>query len=497
MEERVVTIGFDATVAGKKLDVCGANIVLGVNEISRIELMVPPTEASNSTPLKPNVFRPSLMEFIQLYRELAEAAEKQSEVGSVDITITTNSTTSGESIDRLVLKDWVLSGVGMSSVSATSAPHLSVILHHPAFWLTKVGSVYETPKSNAEKIVAKAAASGPGNFLGIVKSVYNAVKPGGPLLFFKPPDGMPEAYRAKLGTEEFDPVRYIADKTKSPMLDRPLKKAVTSRLKSAIGRFVCPMGDGSSTWDMLVRSSGTLLLSLTQDQSNNFTVEKGHVLEPSMPWKTGPLLVFDEDKCFWTEVPGMDMFKLAGVMARKLRIVDTRVTNWQNTVGAKPKDEVGMCDVLYCPVDPIGADGRIMKTSAPFVLTQAFMEDGIYGSDIVTGFADTSNARLQGFDNALRQYCRAVFEITYGSMNTGKMQLALGFRDSGGNLILPGNTCKLVSKGSDVFFGYVKSVVHSLSTKGGCSTTIGMSHVRPKLKVDKVPDGDKNAAYDM
>ena len=125
MEERVVTIGFDATVAGKKLDVCGANIVLGVNEISRIELMVPPTEASNSTPLKPNVFSPSLTEFIKLYRELAEKAEKQSEVGSVDITITTNSTSSGEDVERLSLKNWVLSGVGMSSVSATSAPHLS------------------------------------------------------------------------------------------------------------------------------------------------------------------------------------------------------------------------------------------------------------------------------------------------------------------------------------------------------------------------------------
>ena len=494
MEERVVTIGFDATVAGKKLDVCGANIVLGVNEISRIELMVPPTEASNSTPLKPNVFSPSLAEFIKLYRELAEAAEKQSEVGSVDITITTNSTKSGESIDRLSLKDWVLSGVGMSSVSATSAPHLSVILHHPAFWLTKVGSVYETPKSNAEKIVAEAAANG-AYFLDVVKEVYNAVKSR--MEYFDPPEGMASVYRDSLGSGKFDPEEYIWDDTLGPMLDAALDNEVTERLNSAIGRLVCPMGDGSSTWDMLVRSSGTNLLSLVQNQYYNFTDKIGHVLEPSKPWKTGPLLVFDEDKCFWTEVPGMDMFKLVGVMARKLRMVDTRVTNWQNTVGAKPKDEVGMCDVLYCPVEPTEADGRIMKTSAPFVLTQAFMEDGIYGSDIVTGFADTSNARLQGFDRALRQYCRAVFEITYGSMNTGKMQLALGFRDSGGNLILPGNTCKLVSKGSDVFFGYIKSVVHSLSTKGGCSTTIGMSHVRPKLKVDKVPDGDKNAAYDM
>lgn len=494
MEERVVTIGFDATVAGKKLDVCGANIVLGVNEISRIELMVPPTEASNSTPLKPNVFSPSLTEFIKLYRELAEKAEKQSEVGSVDITITTNSTSSGEDVERLSLKNWVLSGVGMSSVSATSAPHLSVILHHPAFWLTKVGSVYETPKSNAEKIVAEAAANA-SDFLGIVDAVYDAVK--NRVEYFDPPEGMSKTYKESLGVGKFEPRKYIRDDTPGPMLDAALDYEVTTRLCSAIGRYVCPMGDGSSTWDMLVRSSGSLLLSLVQDESSNFMEEIGHVLEPSKPWKTGPLLTFNEDKCFWTEVPGMDMFKIVGVMARKLRIFANRLTTWANPVGARPQDEVGMCDVLYCPVEPTEADGRIMKTSAPFVLTQAFMEDGIYGSDIVTGFAETSNTRLQGFDKALRLYCRAVFEITYGSMNTGKMQMALGFRDSGGNLILPGNTCKLVSKGSDVLFGYVKSVVHSLSTKGGCSTTIGMSYVRPTLKVEKVPDGDINAAYDL
>lgn len=495
MEERVVTIGFDATVAGKKLDVCGANIVLGVNEISRIELMVPPTESNNSTPLNPNVFRPSLVEFIQLYRDLAEKAEKQSEVGSVDITINTNSTLSGNNEpEKLSLKNWVLSGVGMSSASATSAPHLSVILHHPAFWLTKVGSVYETPKSNAEKTVAEAAA-GAKKFLGIVDAVYDAVK--NRVEYFDPPEGMAKIYKNSLGVGKFDPRKYIRDDTPGPMLDAALDYEVTTRLCSSIGRYVCPMCDGSSTWDMLVRSSGSLLLSLVQDEASNFTEEIGHVLEPSKPWKTRPLLTFNEDKCFWTEIPGIDMFKIVGVMARKLRIFANRLTTWANPVGARPQDEVGMCDVLYCPVEPTEADGRIMKTSAPFVLSQAFMEDGIYGSDIVTGFAETSNTRLQGFDKALRLYCRAVFEITYGSMNTGKMQMALGFRDSEGNLILPGNTCKLVSKGSDVLFGYVKSVVHSLSTKGGCSTTIGMSYVRPTLEVEKVPDGNINAAYDL
>ena len=493
-EERVVTIKISATVAGKKLDVCGANVVLGINEIPRIELLVPPTEAKNSTPLKPNVFHPTLSEFIKLYTDLAKDAEKQSETGNVDITIFTDSTASGERPDKLNISGWILTGVGLSSVGANSAPHLSVILHHPAFWLTKVGSIYETPKSHAEQKIAEAASGG-SKFLDIVKKVYDAAKSD--ILYFQSPDDMPRVYRNSLGVGEFDPSRYIMDKTPSPMLDLAMKKEVTKRLAAATGRIVCPMGDGSSTWDMIVRSSGLLMTSVVQNEDNNFTKLQGLVIEPTKPWKTESVLTLSEDMCFWTEVPGMDMLKIVGVMARKMRIFENRLTTWANPVGMRPKDEVGMCDVLYCPVPPTQADGRIMKTSAPFILTQAFMEDGIVGTDLVTGFADTGNQRLNGFDSALRLYCRAVYEITYGSMNTGKAQMALGFRDANGKLLLPGNTCRFVSRGKDIYYGYIRNVVHSLSTKGGCATTVGMSHVRPTLTVDKVKDGNKNAAYEI
>ena len=496
MEERVVTIKFNATVAGRKLDVCGANLVLGVNEIPRIELMVPPTSSSGGAPLKPNVSKPTLGDFKKLYEDLAQKAEDQSEVGSVDITIMTYSTSGGNKTESVSIKNWVLSGVGLSSISATSAPHLSVILHHPAFWLTKVGSIYETPKSDAEKIVAEAASRGGKKFLDIVNSVYDAVK--NQVKYFESPENMPEVYKNLLGTSEYNPSKYFRDDTPAPFLDLPLGQEVTERLAAAIGRMVCPMGDGSSTWDMIVNSAGSLLLSVVQDEQNNFTMEKGLVIEPTKPWKTKSIITLSEDKCFWTEIPGMDMFKLAGVMARKLRIFANRLTTWANPVGARPEDEAGMCDVLYCPVQPKRADGRIMKTSAPAVLAQAFMEDGIVGEDIVTGFADTSNTRLNGFDSALNLYCRAVYEIAYLSMNTAKVQMALGIKDDNGKLILPGNTCKFVSGGSSVYHGYIRNVVHYMSTKGGCSTTVGMSYVRPGLKIDsKIPNGDINAAYDI
>ena len=52
----------------------------------------------------------------------------------------------------------------------------------------------------------------------------------------------------------------------------------------------------------------------------------------------------------------------------------------------------------------------------------------------------------------------------------------------------------------DIYYGYIQQVVHHLSTSGGCSTSISMSHVRPEAsfyvggKV-AIPIGKKNAAY--
>jgi len=496
MEERVVTVEFDATIGDKKVDVCGANIVLGINDIPRIELLIPPTQSHNSTPLKPNVSKPNIAEFSKLYQDLSDQAERQSEKGNVNITIKTNSTKSGESKEEIKLKGWVLSGVGLSSISATSAPHLSVILHHPAFFLTKVGSIYLTPKSTSANVLSGSVVN-KRSFLEIVDTIYKTYK--NKMLFYSAPDKMPEVYMNELGTEPYNPIKYFRDDTKNRLfLGKALGETASPRIASAIGLMACPMGDGSSTWDMILKSTGTLLLSVIQDQKNNFsTGDMGLVIEPSMPWKTKDIISISEDRCMWTEVPGIDMFKIAGVMARKLRIFGDKVSNWRCPLNSNPPDESGVCDVLYSPVEPKHADGRIMKTSAPSVLYQAFMGDGITGKMLTTGFADTTEPWLKGFDNALGVFCRAVYENTYGSMNTAKAQLALSTKDDGGQLILPGNTCKFVSQGVDIYYGYIKNVVHSMAVKGGCSTTINMSNVRPKLDIkEKIPNGNENAAYD-
>lgn len=498
MEERVVTVKIDATVAGKKIDVCGANIVLGVNEIPRIELIVPPTRSKNSTPLKPNVFKPKLSDYADLYQTLSGYAEEQSKTGDVSIEVVTKDTHNNTKTDKVSLKEWILSGVGLSSIGASAAPHLSIILHHPAFWLTKVGSIYETPKTNSEKAIAEAAAPGE-SLLDIADKVYSAYRNDAAVEFFESPNSaMAAVYRNSLGVNEFNPRTYISEKNAKRLFLEQYLENYRDRIAVAIGRLVCPMEDGSSTWDMIVRCSGYLLLDIVQDEQNNFTMEQGLVLEPSKPWRTDKIITVSEDSCFSTDIPGMDMFKLVGVMARKLAIFHNRLTTWANAVSKRPIDDSCMCDVLYCPTDapPKKADGRIMKTSAPVVLQQIAMNNPVYNGNIVTGEVDADKTLLTNFDKALYFYCKALFERSYGSMNSGSVQMALGFHDSSGKWILPGNTLKFMSEGKPIYYGYIRNVVHSMSTNGGCFTSIKMSHVRSKATVEKVPDGNKNAAYD-
>lgn len=493
MKENVVTVSFDAKVAGRRLDVHSATISLGVDAIPRIELMVAPTAGKNPSPLKPAVVKPTISDFSDLYKDLAAKAEGLKERGTVDIAVKSAGYRKGE--DRLTLNNWVLSRVGMSSVSATSAPYLSVVLEHPICHLTKVGSIYEEPRSTKELIIAKSASQA-GSFLEVVDAVYSTVRYGD-AMFYNTPSDMPPVFRQSLGVGEFDPYQYLVEKPESLFMAHVL--GAKDKIATAIGRMVIPNSSGTSTWDMIREMAGLLLLSVTQDKDDNFTRDR-LVLEPRRPWKSASITL-DEEDCFSTEIPGMDNFKLVGVMATKPKIYFDFVTQGMWKCGNMDKTNA-IFDVLYVPpgLNPKNASGRIMKTSTPAVLEQAFREDAPSGDWITEGVEEYKGERKTGLSGVLMPYCQAVYEISVGSMMMGTAQMALWFRDRDGNLILPGNACRFVSGDKTIYYGYIRNVTHAMSTEGGCCTAVSMSYVRPEAKfmVDGVPvieNGDVNAAY--
>lgn len=494
MTTKVVTVSIQAHVDGNVLAVQGATITLGVNAIPRIELQCAPSNDASYVPLQPTVKKPTISDFADLYRELSVKAEGLNTTGNVSIMLEDNL---GKS-DFISLNEWILSGVGLSSVSATAAPYLSVVLQHPICKLTKVGSIYETQKSKIDKKLNEATKSA-NDFLEVITAVYKCIREG--VDFWPAPNDLPKKFRDELGVGDYDPNKYLKFKGENGIFLGKAVKDGKERLAQAMGRLALPSSGGSSTWDMLVSASGTLLLSITQDRSCNYTKEH-LVLEPTQPWKNSSMTLRDED-CFWTEIPGMDPFKIAGVMARKLGPYSDEVGLGLIRNG-NPNQKDPVEEVMYVPVPAESittADGRIMKTSAPAVLDSAFRRDAPYGSGISLGSIDLDKAREDGFNTAIEKYCKAVYEITAASMIHARAQMALWFTDADGNLLLPGNTCKFTSNGKEIYYGYVRQVIHHLSTGGGCATTLAMSYVRPEASFKvagqvAIAAGSKNAVYE-
>lgn len=491
---KVVTISVDAVVNGHKLDVSEFTLSLGVNAIPKIELVCAPSQGGTATKLKPYVSSPTLKDYSKLYQDLSADAEGLDKTGTISISILARD----EKADTIELKNWILSDVGMSSISATAAPHLVVILQHRICKLTKFGSIYETPRSNLQKTIADVVSGG--NFTSIIKKVYDTVAKDSNVLYYKVPNTAPSRWRGKLGENEFQPGEYLVDTSNKPFpfLVDPSEER---RMAQAIAMTVIPIADGSSTWDMLLRSAGMLLLSVVQDSNNNYTQGK-LVLEPTEPWKR-KTITLSGDRSFSTDVFGYDPFKIAGVMARKLGPGSDPLTlgvlyngNVTNT------DE--MSDVMYvpppCEDNPDVADGRIIKTSPPVLLDMMLRADAEFGEAISTMNIETSRIRQDNYNDALQRYCKAVYEITAASMSRATSRMVLNFHDKNDNLLLPGNTCSFDVDNSQLFYGYITNIVHHGAVSGGCSTTVQMSYVRPTENYtiknqSAIQYGSKNAAY--
>lgn len=499
MDIRVTTIEFEAEVAGMQLAVEGAVITNRVNDIPTIELQCAPSDGGSSTALRPNVVTPSLSDFASLYNKLSEAADGMSQTGHVRIQ------TKGVKSESLELNNWVLVGVGLSSVSATNAPYMTVILQHPICKLTKVGSIYETVKAKGQVAIDMAIA-GAGDPIQILEQVYSCMKGGGFVEYWPYSSSSakssktPSSFRTRLGSGEFAPSKYLTFKSGGGggiFLKSKLKGAA-SLMPIAIGRHVMPSAGCSSTWDVLVNMSGTLLLSITQDSSNNYLNDK-LVLEPTQPWKKCGVTL-DASDCSQTTLIGQDPFKVCGVMVNKFGAYNQMVTLGSFEAKERNKQKK-YSQYFYAPEEPVNADGRILMVDAPSVLQTMITIDSSYGGGKISQMDEQTSTDVEtAFDSAISTYAQAVYETSVLSLRKATAVMALKFGDKDGNAILPGNTCKFVSNGNALYYGYITSVVHNLSTAGGNSTVVSMTYARPdsgyKLNGNTViAEGSPNAAY--
>lgn len=496
---KTARISIEAVVDGVKLGVQEVSISLAVNAIPSITLVCAPSMIVPD-PLKPKVYPSSMLDYyVELYRRFAKVAPGFQRKGSVDITIEYADGTK----DRAEIKDWRLSSVGMSSVESTSAPSLSIILQHPVCLLTQVGSVYETAMSESD-ILSNSATAGATDILDIMSRVYSLVK--NHIRYWPCINTFPAMFRSALDSGDYEIKKHLyfdgGPGVNGIFMAVAEAASMESRIAQAIARRVLPANGSSSTWDTLVGMSGTLLHSVMPIAGGYDELVSDRLkVEPTQPWKE-PSLFFDADRFFATDLPGMDPMKIGGVMCDKPNAMTWFLSQGVCRNGNKQEEKAPApsFEVMYCPFDkPTLANGRILKIAAPSVAEGAVGRDAVYGANIKDAKADGANVRRKCW-NALELYCKAVYEIYTASMIRGNARMAVGFRDSKGTVIMPGNTCEFSSEGEPLYYGYITQVVHTMSSNGGGMTAIGMSYMRPDedFKVDgetAIKSGSPNWAY--
>lgn len=489
-DNKVATVRIDVSVAGYELGAQEAVISLGVNAIPEVSISCAPTVQEKLDPSIPNVQGPTIADYAKMYKDLSEKAESLNQTGNVKISI------GADDEQSLSLEGWILSGVGLSGIGATQAPTMHVILQHPICRLTKVGSIYETSKSDGWTSLDSYTEKGK-HFLDIVRIAHDFIAKRDEM-FYPSAKGydMPKAFRKMLADKEYMPDTYLSWKAGNTLFLAG-KDGKTGPIAKAIGQNVFKATSGTSTWDMIVGFAGQLLLSIVQDKDDNYTTGK-LVLEPTMPWKTASIRI-DESRCSMTEVPGMDPFRLIGVCAGKLGAFSGPID--QGFYKQLGSDVAPVGEVLYAPVKDVSlSGGRIMRVAPPAFIEGAFEKDAQSGANLAATKSADGKDWKNGYNGAIGRYAQAIYETSARSMVGAKATMAVTFRDEDGSLIVPGQTCKFTAGGTPIYFGYIRQVVHYLSTDGGNSTSVAMSYVRPEesYKIGNqvaIAAGSQNAAY--
>ena len=472
----------EATVDGKTLDVMRARVILAVNDIPTVELLCAPDD-----------IYVDMSDTAKEYRKLAQKAERRDV--SVDVTVyvadASKDNHGGPMSMGFELRGWILVGAGMSSLSATGAPVLSVVAQHPICLLSSSGAIYEDPKSNLRTKIGEAVAD-KRNILEIFSAAYDVVADGNSLFHDIGSDAVKELRR---GLKDRKPEKYLeygeGVSGLFPRVDGSEEGFASCQAK-AMGELVF---GGASTWDSLLDAMGDLMLTVVQDGTRNYTRDR-LLLEPMDPWKL-PTLTLRAEDCTSTSLPGMDPAMVSGAVAQCPSPLKPKI---DQGIREKDREKLPKEYVSYIPDAAKGRNGRIIKTTAPSVLLGAFMYDTPHGDNLSAGVSYLKEEWGRKYNAATERYCRALYEISAAAMSQATATMALMTHDVDNGIIVPGQSCVFTSGGTEIYCGYIRRVEHNISSNGRCWTSVSMSHVRPErdFKIGEktaISAGQGNAAY--
>lgn len=510
-------------VGGTKYPVSSAMLQLAENTIPTLRLAIDPHVLTASTA---EASSPQLAELATLntrFANLAVALTKctfNAEILKMD------------KLEQLVnLKDWILTGAGLSTVAATGSMGLELELQHPICMCQY--SVLSIPfVSYLSKYTPAELAQSPNIVSCIFQILSTAAKinmvgnttqsiagdcGGGQSVAPKDALAFLKKQMAAASTAMYDNLEWAAADYSSAW---PLSKCLASyidKIKYSLVSYF-NMGATNNLWELLARR-------ITADWSTSIMpVLNGKLkMRPYSPWLKPTMKVYDEDITL-IQMPGVDPDPITGVT-----VADVQYVNSTAFFDVQPSKYVGFTQagVTYAPPALMSAPagsfrGSIKQMELPGWLAAA--QNAQAGSDTSSAmFANTGTPSNTGhgakvtanpqassdksksalWTGAAFAYAKACFYtffrqgVQVGLKTRLMVQSAGGVVVNGSRYILPCSVCSVMSSPSTVVFDfYVTSVVHSFDCAAGTAgTEIAGMYARPSGGFKVMPDGSKNPLY--
>ena len=489
----VDTVQCSVTGLGAELAVHRFALTVALNSVPVITLECTPVAAQG---VGIHCHAPDFAEITSLFQTLLARVPKYDAHGTVDIDITVN----GESnAQHVTLTDWVLTDVGLSTVTPIASPVLVVVLSHPVTMLDKTGTLYENPESPLAVESVFSSVDGE-DTVSIMDSVYNGfandldyhlvanLAQGGS---DEQAIAIVKAFRNMLTT--YPPGKYM--KGTGGMFLAQQAPGLDKEIRATIAEMTGPRPFCDSTWGRLVSS---ICPSLMQQVTPTYEEDK-LMLEPSEPW-VSPTLTVKSNLVTAVDVPPRDPNPIIGVAVHRADSI---------------RDEAHMAAVrngvlsdrsyaFYFPpkVKP-GDLGRVLNIDdSPVIMTILGKAEGKnenHGAAAGNTMEDAYDPLSDDYYGKMtRAYAQAMFQSCYRKDCQARVLMTPVFTDANGTMLHPGRVIEVRDSESDAVLleGQLLQLSVTGSMDGQAETSMLLGYVRPHdSSVCLVPDGTMNPCY--
>lgn len=513
MSNHVDTITVEVTDFEPKLYVQAFELNVAVNSIPCVSLNVLPVEPpAQGSGKYVTASAPGIRDITDLYSRLLEMSLGLDATATIKIRVETHQTGGARHLEEnqeVELRDWILTDVGLSTVSAIDAPILTVVFCHPVVKLDRTGCIYEEVKN--KKHLTRIFKTMDGNDpISYMDSLYKAYASGDAIKFYdiapKNFGGPREEYQQKVrqfrtkALLENLPGDYIEGNTGGLFLAH-VAPTYIGNIRIATGYTERPHAFCDSTWSRLVRSVCPSFLTHIVP-----TYDRPKLLmEPFSPWQERTRNI-DVRVAMALDVVSADPAPIIGAAILKDAGSTQHVVsgNVREQTG-NGKDEFGYSHAFYFPERAMSPDviGGILELGESRMVSYIVDIDRSSNATVSANAAKGKN--LQDAGNSVTDerrehmdeaYVKAMFLINYRKNCKASVTTVPIFKDASGNMLYPGRVTTVHDDNEQLFHGYVIRMTVKGTAQGGGSTYLEMSHARPaKDGSTFVDEGTENPCY--